>query len=262
MTPGSGRKALTELIVTMVAPGRPDSSGIAARIVRTAARKLIVSAHSQSASVSATNPSSRGRTAPTLLTRMSMPPSAAVASAMSSPGPSGVVRSTETGRTSALAPSSSSSALPRRAPATTDTPSPASARVIARPMPLLAPVTTAVRPVRPRSISETLGLQPGQGLVGDVAPAVVDREGVGAVLELEDLGDCVAVAVLLERRLGDRLRHRVVLAAHDQQQRAAARVVGGDLGRRVRVEVRGGRLEERLARRRDGPLLEETVGLL
>ena len=60
--------------------------------------------------------------------------------------------------------------------------------------------------------------------VGDLAPAVVDGQRVGAVGELEDVGDRLAVPVLLERRLGDRLRDGVVLAAHDQQQRSAARL--------------------------------------
>ena len=50
-----------------------------------------------------------------------------------------------------------------------------------------------------------------------------------AVGELEDVGDGLGVPVLLERRLGDGLGDGVVLAAHDQQQRAAARVVGVDL---------------------------------
>src|SRR3954452_4222566 len=50
--------------------------------------------------------------------------------------------------------SSSDSVL--RAPATTCAPSPASSRATARPMPLLAPVTTATLPVSSRSIGATL----------------------------------------------------------------------------------------------------------
>jgi hypothetical protein len=63
MTAGSGRNTLTELTGTIVA-GTPSSRwGSAARVVRTAARKLMVSAQSQSSSVSARNPLSRGRSA-------------------------------------------------------------------------------------------------------------------------------------------------------------------------------------------------------
>jgi DMSO/TMAO reductase YedYZ molybdopterin-dependent catalytic subunit len=63
MTAGSGRNTLTELTGTIVA-GAPSSRwGSAARVVRTAARKLMVSAQSQSSSVSARNPLSRGRSA-------------------------------------------------------------------------------------------------------------------------------------------------------------------------------------------------------
>src|SRR4051794_23040409 len=51
MTSGSGRIALTEQVLTMVPAPRSSRCGSAARVVRTAARKWMVSPHSQSSSV-------------------------------------------------------------------------------------------------------------------------------------------------------------------------------------------------------------------
>src|SRR5262245_28374571 len=272
MTSGSGSRALTELTVTMAPAPRSMRWGSAARGVRTAARKLILNAESQSSSVTDRNPPVRGRTAPTLLTRMSRLPYAATAASTSRSGPSGLVRSTDTGRTVVRAARSDSSVVAPRAPATTRTPSPARARVIANPMPLLAPVTTAILPARCRSMtyldpvvsgrSERVLLQPGQGAVGNLAPTVVDGQRVRPVGELHDVGDGLRVPVLLESGPGDRLRYGVVPAAHDQQQWPTQLVGGVDLGRRLWVEVGGGSFEEGLAGRWDGPSFVQLVGLL
>ena len=54
----------------------------------------------------------------------------------------------------------------------------------------------------------------------------------------------------------------MILAAGGDEERAAGLVVGRDLRGRVRREVRERRLEERPARRRDRPFLEERLGLL
>jgi hypothetical protein len=151
MTDGSGRKALTELVVTIVPP-RSSRWGTAARVTRTAARKLMVSVQVQSSSLTERKPPVRGRTAPTLLTRMSSPPKTEIAASTSRKGPSGVVRSTKTGSTGKPAASRDRSSHRSRAAATTLTPSSARAWVTARPIPLLAKVTTAVFPVRYRSM--------------------------------------------------------------------------------------------------------------
>jgi hypothetical protein len=73
-TSGSGRNELTEQIVTIVPAPRSSISGKAARVVRTAAKKLIARVELQSSSVIERNPLRRGRTAPTLFTRMSSRP--------------------------------------------------------------------------------------------------------------------------------------------------------------------------------------------
>ena len=67
-------------------------------------------------------------------------------------------RSIATARTCPVSDSATSSSVIERAPATTFTPSATSARVTARPMPLLAPVTTATLSARWRSTSATLDL--------------------------------------------------------------------------------------------------------
>src|ERR1700733_2267641 len=82
---------------------------------------------------------------------------------------------------------------------------------------------------RPDSL-QTVFVEPVQAAGGDVPTAVVDGQRVPAVGELDQVVDCVRVAVLLERGFGDGFRDGMVLAAHDEQQRAA--VVDGrvDLG--------------------------------
>ena len=45
-------------------------------------------------------------------------------------------------------------------------------------------------------------------LVADLAPAAVDRQRVTAALDLDDFGHAVAAALVLERRVGDRVRNR------------------------------------------------------
>src|SRR5262245_6750590 len=147
MMPGSGRKELTELTVTIDPPPRFNIGVSAARVVRTAAMKFRFSDDSHSSSVTLANPSSRTVTAPTLFTRMSSPPNSS-ACATSARGPSGAERSIDTARTDSPDASAPSSPPTSRAPATTRPPSAASALVIARPMPLLAPVTMATLPRR------------------------------------------------------------------------------------------------------------------
>jgi hypothetical protein len=144
-----------------------------ARVVRTAARKVRVSEPNQSSSVTDRKPSRRGVTAPTLFTRMSTGPSSSAA-ATRSPGPETLERSTLTAYTRPSWVSSASSVVVLRAPATTWTPSSRNARVIARPRPLLAPVTSAFLPVRPRSMFATLRCEPAK------PPTVVRRGGDAA----------------------------------------------------------------------------------
>src|SRR5438105_9640305 len=93
---------------------------------------------------------------PRLFTRTSSRPSHA---SMAARHPSSVARSaaTPTPPTSALTRWTSSSV---RAAATTRAPAEASALVMASPMPLLAPVTRAVRPLSPRSIGHMLVSRP------------------------------------------------------------------------------------------------------
>src|SRR4051812_24742281 len=99
----------------------------------------------------------KGRLPPALLTRMSTCPSSALAAAASFLAASSCTRSCETGMMvppAALASCTSSSSNSfRLATATTRTPSSASPLAIARPMPMLAPVTTAVLDLRSSSMS-------------------------------------------------------------------------------------------------------------
>src|SRR4051812_30673562 len=260
MTVGSGRNAFTELIVTIDPPPAASIGPSTARVARTAAIRPRFRVASHCSSVTAKKPSIRGETAPTLLTRMSTGPSSSPA-ATSAAGPSGVDRSTATGTTPPSAASASSSGLLDRAPATTRTPSRTSVRVTARPMPLLAPVTTAIRPASPSSMAraplQPVAEQPGERRLRDVLPAAVDRQRVTAALELAQLGDGRRVAVLLERRARHDVGHGVVGGAGDQQQRAPVGVLGVDGGLGVHDEVGGGGLEQGPGRGRDGPLLVE-----
>src|SRR5580658_6147024 len=226
MTAGSGRDALTELMVTIVPRLATIMPGRAARVTRTAASRLTVSEWAHCSSVMARKPSSRGVTAPTLLMRTSTGPCRSAATTSSS-GPVGLDRSTGMLWTFEAADRRSSSGLDARAPAVTYAPSPISARVMASPIPLLAPVTTACLPVRPVSIASqpVLG-QPVEAGLRDVRPAPVDDQGVAPVGELDQVGDGAGVPVLLEGGFGDGFGHGVVLTTHDEEQRSPLRVVG------------------------------------
>ena len=162
-----------------------SSAGSAARMVRTAARKLRFNAHVPVLVREREEPvEPRTHRADVVDQQVDAADTARPPRRPAPPARPACVRSTwhEAARRS----SASSSALPCSAPATTLTPSDASARVMARPMPLLAPVTTATFPARCRSIRrpfaaaalQTLLLQPGQRRLGHVAPAVVDGQRV------------------------------------------------------------------------------------
>ena len=127
-------------------------AAIAARVARRAMKKFICIAHSNSSSLVPRKPSSRSRTAPTLLTSTSTRPCSSSARSMSRAGPSVAMRSTAT----AVTPSRPSSVSVVREPATTCAPSCTRAWVIARPIPLPAPVTTATLPFSSRSMGATL----------------------------------------------------------------------------------------------------------
>ena len=68
----------------------------AARVARSPVKKFIWSAHSNSSSLVARKPSTRIRTAPTLLTSTSSRPCSSIAFCTSSAGPSSAIRSTAT----------------------------------------------------------------------------------------------------------------------------------------------------------------------
>src|SRR5438105_15915983 len=101
-----------------------------------------------------------------------------------------------------------------------------------------------------------------QGAVGDFPPTAVDREGMAAVWNLDDLGHAFVALLALERGVGDRPRHRVVLLAVDDQQRPALGVLGVDLGLGPRIEVRARRLKQRLAGGRHGERLIQLLCLV
>src|SRR5579885_1907579 len=120
---------------------RASIPGSARRTKRTCTSTFIAKASSQSASVVPST--SRPPAGPvTLFTSTSTPPS--------------VARSAATASTRAprprIASAAAASAAPPRAQIVTAAPSAASASAIARPMPLLAPVTSARLPASPRSI--------------------------------------------------------------------------------------------------------------
>ena len=138
----SGRVALTDPIITMAPPPRASMCGTASRVTRTADMTFSASEDSHSSSVTERMPSKRGTTAPALFTRMSTPPRSAAA-AISARGPSAVARSAAMKVAEPAASRACSSGLLCRAPATTYAPASTNAWLIARPIPLLAPVTTA-----------------------------------------------------------------------------------------------------------------------
>ena len=149
MTAPSGWKnALTDVTLTMVPSPRGIIAATAARIARSAEKKLSSSEAWKSASLTFAKPSRRSCTPPTLLTSTSSRPCCSTAWSTSRAGPSGSIRSTAKGST----PSRPSRGATVRAPATTSAPSAASSRATARPMPLLAPVTTATLPASSRSM--------------------------------------------------------------------------------------------------------------
>src|ERR1700722_1952398 len=260
MVAASGwKKALTEATLTIAPPPFLTISVRAARLARSAIKKVICIAQAKSSSLVPKNPPVRMRTAPTLLTSTSMRPCCSVACRISCPGPSGAVRSTATGVTP-LIPSSVSVVSE---PATTCAPSAARARVVAIPMPLPARVTPATLPARFRSISapsvvpasrtcrSCLGwLRAGEALdereggVGDLAPAAVDDPRVPAAGALDHLGHAGVALLVLVGGTRDRRRRGVVFLAGDEQHRAAARIASVDLRLGPRVEVGGCALEQ------------------
>lgn len=125
---------------------------MAALVVRTVAIRLRFRAAIQSSSETSRKPPVRGVTAPTLLTTMCRPAKCS-ARATSSPGPSRVARSRATASTRPVSARATSSSLMVREPATTLAPSATRARVTAKPMPWLAPVTTATLSVRLSSMA-------------------------------------------------------------------------------------------------------------
>src|SRR5262249_40615186 len=84
-------------------------------------------------------------------------------------------------------------------------------------------------------------------LFGDLPPAGVDRQRVPATLHLHDLGHALVALLLLVGRVRDRPGDRLVRVGRDDQHGPPLRVLRVDLRLRPRIEVRGRRLEERLA---------------
>ena len=118
------------------------------------ARTLTASIQSMSSAVSVWE--SLRRPTPALLTRMSRPPSASSAAAPSATGPSGEARSAVSTTGSCWSsPARSARASAVRADTATRAPARSSATAQARPMPRLAPVTSAVRPVRSKGSMPT-----------------------------------------------------------------------------------------------------------
>src|SRR5262252_4068254 len=89
-------------------------------------------------------------------------------------------------------------------------------------------------------------------LLGDLPPAGVDCQRVPAVRHLDDLGHALVAFLLFVGRVRDRPGNRMVRVGGDDQHRTALRVRRVDFGLRPRIEVRGRRLEERLAGAGDG----------
>src|SRR5579883_2941331 len=134
---------------------RASIPGSARRTKRTCTSTFIAKASSQSASVVPST--SRPPAGPvTLFTSTSAPPKAASCARHTASTPASVARSAATASTRAprprIASAAAASAAPPRAQIVTAAPSAASASAIARPMPLLAPVTSARLPASPRSI--------------------------------------------------------------------------------------------------------------
>src|SRR3954471_24623146 len=288
MVPASGWKnALTEATLTIAPPPVSSIAVTAARVARSALKKFSCIAHSNSSSLVPRKPSTRRRTAPTLFTSTSTRPCSCRARPTSCAGPSGAARSTGT----AVTRSSPSRVSVPRAPATTRAPSPARVRVIASPMPLLAPVTTATLPSSPRSMVRSadlcrsggrrrgggrveLAVEPAVDRCRDLFPPLAHHGEVGASLELEVFRRRGRVLVLLVLRLRHGRRHRVVFLRADDEQRGALRVLEVHIRGGVQCEVRESGLVEdpaglgdRVALVRSGRLLgaegvHKTVGEL
>src|SRR5579884_1965627 len=161
---------------------RASIPGSARRTKRTCTSTFIAKASSQSPSVVPST--SRPPAGPvTLFTSTSAPPKAASCARQTASTPASVARSAATASTRAPRPRSASaaaaSAAAPRAQIVTAAPSAASASAIARPMPLLAPVTSARLPASPRSIvAATIARRAAGGRgFGDLAPAGQARYG-------------------------------------------------------------------------------------
>jgi hypothetical protein len=83
--------------------------------------------------------------------------------------------------------------------------------------------------------------------VGDLAPTVIDREGVSASLDLDDLGHSLVAVLVFVRRVSDRPGDGVVLLPGDDQQRSAVGVLRIDPRFTPGVQVRCCGLEDRFA---------------
>src|SRR5262245_39401551 len=141
----------------------------------------------------------------------------------------------------------------RRDAATTSWPSRVSIVTSLDPMSPLPPTTTIfIRHLHNRSGSgERSGsavlLDELERLFGDLAPAGVDRQRGPAAHHLDNLGHALVALLLFVRRVGDRPGDRMIRVGRDDQHRAPLRVRRVDLRLCPRVDVRGRRLEERLA---------------
>src|SRR5215468_9551300 len=196
-------------------------AGSAARVARSAAKKFACIAQAKSSSLVPRNPCRRIFTAPTLLTRMSSRPWSSSARRIRRAGPSGATRSSPTAVTRSI-PASASIV---RAPATTRAPSRASAFVMARPIPLLAPVTTATLS---SSWSSTSGsarevrVQPGLDVCHHLLLVeVVEQVVIVALVELEGL--VLRARFLVKVLAAARLGGLVFRAMQDQHRQGDAR---------------------------------------
>ncbi len=108
-----------------------------------------------------TAPSVPGGMAPALLTRMSTAPAAAATrSTSSSRAKSAAMVRTPTWRCARTAAAAAASVAGSRAASTRSTPSPASAKAVARPMPFDPPVISARLPASSRSIAQAARRRP------------------------------------------------------------------------------------------------------
>src|SRR4051794_30198583 len=99
-------------------------------------------------------------------------------------------------------------------------------------------------------------------LVGDLAPAAIDRERMPAVRDPRDLGDTGVTSLLVVRRVDDCPRHRVIAFARDEQQWSAFGILAVDLRLGPRIDVGARGLEQRSAGGRDVERLVEFLRLV